>query len=121
MPIGPTSVLLPTALVLLIAFFLGNFVALRRVVDRLKSEHRGLWIKLGSPEAFTSLMSSRSDFYMQAFKRTSLTLWLSSGDYRELNDPVIEKLAERMKLIRRGAVVIVVVLLSAAAWEHRND
>jgi len=58
---------------------------------------------------------------MQAFKGTSLTLWLSSGDYRELKDPVIEKLAARMKLIRRGAVIIVVALLSAVTWEHRND
>jgi hypothetical protein len=121
MPFGATSPVVPAALALLIAFFVDKFVTLRRIVARLKSEHRGLWVSLGCPEAFTSLLSSRGDFYMKASNRTSLTLWLSRGDYRELNDPIITKLAGHMKFIRRGAVVVVVALMSALMWVNRND
>jgi hypothetical protein len=115
------SPLIQTAFALLVAFFVYKFVTLRHVVARLKSQHQRVWVELGSPEAFTSLMSSRGDFYLRFSGQTSLTLWLSRGDFRELNDPVISKLAGQMAFIRNGAIVVAVTFFLALVWAHRND
>jgi hypothetical protein len=121
MLLAPPSPLIQTAFVLLVAFFVDKFVTLRRVVARLKDQHRSVWVELGSPEAFTSLMSSRRDLYLNFSGRMSLTLWLSRGNFRELNDPVISKLAAHMAFIRIGAMVVAMTFFLAVVWLHRNE
>jgi hypothetical protein len=121
MPPQSVIALTQTAFALILVFWVDSFVSLRRIVARLKSDHRGLWERLGSPEAFTSMMSSRGDFYANILGRTSLTLWLSRGDYLEVNDPTITKLARRRKFSKGAVIVVVVSFLLAYAWLRRYD
>ena len=121
MPPNSTVALVQAAFALILVIGVDTFVTLRRIVVRLKSEHHVLWLRLGSPEAFTSLMATRADFAASLAGRTTLTLWLSRGEYLDLNDPIITKLARRRKLAQRAAIAVLIASLLAYAWLHRYD
>jgi hypothetical protein len=114
-----TAALMPIVFLLILVLLIYAFVTLRRVLTRLKAEHHGLWVSLGSPKALSSLVASRSaDRDANLAGRTTLNLWLSQGGYLELNDPIITSLARRLK-IAYVAVVIVGVVFFTYAWFHR--
>ena len=108
--------LIQAAFALILICGVDIFVSMRRIVARLKSEHHVLWLRLGCPEAFTSMMASRGDMYANWAGRTTLTLWLSRGDYLEINDPILTRLAYRRKFSRRAVFVLAIALFVACAW-----
>src|ERR1700743_2883318 len=104
------------AFFMIVALSIDGLVTLHRIVQRLKSEHRGLWIELGSPGAWSSFSRARADFYGQYLGKRSLTLWLSQGDYREIQDAMISKWARRLVFDRRAVFAIVVLFVLWYAW-----
>ena len=116
MPRTAALALVQAAFALILIRGVDIFVAMRRIVARLKSEHHVLWLRLGCPEAFTSMMASRGDMYANWAGRTTLTLWLSRGDYLEINDPIITRLACRRKFSRRAVFVLAIALFVVCAW-----
>jgi hypothetical protein len=109
-----------SAFLLIVAFWIDTLVTMRRIVQRLKAEHRGLWISLGSPEALTSFLSSRADVNTKFLGKRTLTTWLSQGDYRDVNDAQISKLASRLIFDRRAMIAIVILFLLGYAWIADN-
>jgi hypothetical protein len=105
-----------TAFFLIVAFWIDTLMTLRRIVQRLKAEHRGLWVSLGSPGALTSFLSSRADLYTNFLGKRTLTTWLSQGDYRDVNDAQISKLAGRLVFDRRAMLAVVALFLLVYAW-----
>lgn len=109
------------AFFMVVALSIDALVTVNRIVRRLKSEHRDLWIELGSPGTWSSFSRARADFYSQYLGKRSLTLWLSHGDYREIHDGVVSRLARRLVFDRRAVIVIAVLFVSWYAYRvnHR--
>jgi hypothetical protein len=113
--------LIQAGFALILVLGVATFVTMRGIVARPKTAHHVPWVRLGCPEAFTSMMASRGDLYANCAGQTTLTLWLSRGDYLEINDPIVTSLANRRKFFRRAVVVIVIALFLVSTWLRHYD
>jgi hypothetical protein len=101
------------AVAALLVHFVATFLTTRSLIGRLRSDHRALWINLGSPDALMSLLS-RGTGSIQALEGSgsSLGAWLSARSYIGLNDPTLATLGRRREVLKRIGIGIVIALVA---------
>lgn len=101
------------AVAALLVQFVATYLITRSLVGRLRSDHRALWINLGSPDALMSLLSPWSGS-IQARRGSGLSLaeWLSARSYIGLNDPTLVALGRRRGVLTRIGIGMVIASIA---------
>jgi hypothetical protein len=104
---------------LLLIHLLASFLTMRRLIGRLKTEHRGVWVALGCPEALMLSLSRGIDpFQNTGTGRPGLLAWLSTQGYAPLNDPILTCLAHQCHILKRIGIAFVVALIGYGLLRH---
>jgi hypothetical protein len=99
-----------SAVVLVVALGSYAFGTTVRIVERLKSEHPLIWAEIGSPDAFSALMSSTMNLYAILERRMTLSRWLAFKGYLRIEDPAIALWAKRRRIALRLLIGIVLAV-----------
>ena len=124
---GTVNLFLGVALSLFLAFTVATHVALKGLINRLRSLDYNLWRNLGSPEP---MLFARSG-YVTSFRDGTLpagygpsslfafSVWLSQRGYYQLKDPDLSLSARRYRLLRRVQTAAIVIFFGIFLYSRR--